>query len=163
MPTREPLQGGRITPAPPGPRLAITTDGRRSHPEDAELRRRGGAFQRSGEREPKHLSCLGRLDDAIVPQAGGAVVARALRLVLLEDGRLECGLLLRPELAPLALDGVCMDRGQYPGGLLPAHHGDPRVGPHEQEARRERAAAHPVVPGAVTAADDARDFGHGRA
>ena len=48
-------------------------------------------------------------------------------------------------------------------GLRTAHHGDARVRPHPELARRVGAAAHAVVSGAETAADHHREFRHVRA
>ena len=47
--------------------------------------------------------------------------------------------------------------------LLAAHHRDPGVGPHPQEARVVGAPAHAVVAGAEGAADDHRQLRHARA
>ena len=65
-------------------------------------------------------------------------------------------------LLELRADLGLADLGHHGRGLLAAHDGDPRVGPHEQEARRVGAAAHPVVAGAERAADDHGDLGHAR-
>ena len=49
------------------------------------------------------------------------------------------------------------------GGLRAAHDRDARVGPHPKLARPEGAAAHPIVAGAETAADDHGELRHLRA
>ena len=54
-------------------------------------------------------------------------------------------------------------RRQHRGGLLAAHHRDPRVRPHPQEARRIRPPAHRVVARAVGAADHDGQLRHPRA
>ena len=76
-----------------------------------------------------------------------------LRLILRLDRRLERFLgLRRRELAAYG--------GQHPGRLLPAHHRDAGVRPHEQEPRIIGAAAHAVIPGAIAAADNQGQLGH---
>lgn len=60
----------------------------------------------------------------------------------------------------------CVDTshlGQDVCRLLPPHHRDASVGPHEQEPRRVGPAAHAVVARTVAAADDAGYLRHLRA
>ncbi len=122
-----------------------------------------GAVERRREREPEHPARVGGVDDAVVPQPRAGVVRMALALVLRADRRPERLLVLRAPLPALGLDRVAADRRQHRGRLLAAHHRDPRVGPHPQEARLEGAAAHAVVAGAVAAADDDGELRHLRA
>ena len=61
----------------------------RLHPEHAELRRSDRRVQTGGDAEPEHAAGIGRVDDAVVPQARGGVVGIALRFVLLADRRPE--------------------------------------------------------------------------
>src|SRR5690606_6908965 len=111
----------------------------------------------------KHAARVGRVDDAVVPQARGRVPGAALGLVLLADRGLERVLLLRAPAAAAGLDAVALDRGQHAGRLLAAHHRDPRVRPHPQEAAAVGAAVHRVVAGAEAAADDHGELRHVRA
>ena len=53
-----------------------------------------------------------------------------------------------------------LDLDQHAGGLFGAHHADSRVRPHPQKAWVVGAAAHAVVTGAETAADDHGEFRH---
>src|SRR5579884_2993776 len=100
------------------------------------------------------------VDDAVVPQARGAVVGVALLLVLGEDGADERVLLLRGEGLPLPPQLVPLHREEHRGRLLAAHDADAGVRPHPQEPRVVGPAAHGVVAGAVGAADDDREAGH---
>ncbi len=52
-----------------------------------------------------------------------------------------------------------MDRGQHAGGLFAAHDADAAVRPGEQEPRRIGAAAHAIVAGPETAADQDGELG----
>ena len=52
------------------------------------------------------------------------------------------------------------DLGHHRGGLLAAHHRDPRPRPHPQHPGRIGPAAHPVVAGPERAAHDHRELGH---
>ena len=67
------------------------------------------------------------------------------------------------QMPPRGLDAVALDRGQHAGRLLAAHDADARVRPHPQEARAIGTAAHRVVAGAETAADDDGELRHVRA
>ena len=46
-----------------------------------------GRVQARGERQCQHRRVLGRVEDAVVPQAGGGVVGAALVFVLVQDRR----------------------------------------------------------------------------
>ena len=59
-----------------------------------------GALQRRRQAQRQHAARVGRVDDAVVPQARGGVVGVALRLVLLADRRLEGFFLLGASTAP---------------------------------------------------------------
>src|SRR5574343_1020487 len=106
------------------------------HPEDAELGFFGRGVHRRRQAETEYAAGVGRIDDAVVPQAGRGVVGVALGFVLLADRRLEGGFFLgRPGLAG-GFDAVALDRGQHAGRLFAPHHRDTRIRPHPQEARR---------------------------
>src|SRR5512145_661823 len=131
-----------------------------SHPEDA-VRRRGDRGVGGGcEAHAEDPAGVDRVDHPVVPQAGGRVVRRALLLVLLTDRRLERLLVVGGPLAALGLDAVTTDGREDRGGLLAAHHGDPGVGPHPQEARVVGAPAHPVVARPERASDDDCELGY---
>src|SRR5450830_1391533 len=132
-----------------------------SHAEDTELRVGNRRVQCGGKAQAQHHAGVGRVDDAVVPQARAGVVGVALVFVLLLDGLLEGRFFFRRPLAAAAFDTVALDGGQHGGGLLAAHDGNARVGPHPQEARRVGAAAHAVVAGAEAAADDDGELRHG--
>ncbi len=59
---------------------------------------------------------------------------------------------------PFFFEAVALDLGEHARGLLAAHDRDARVRPHPQETRAVRTAAHAVVAGAETAADDDGEF-----
>src|SRR5512132_1046755 len=85
----------RVTVATPSGRVSITTLLIvTSHPEHAEGRLLHRRVQRGGEPEAEHHAGVGRIDDAVVPQASAGVVGMSLRLVLRADGSLERLLLL---------------------------------------------------------------------
>src|SRR5690606_33616173 len=79
-----------------------------SHAEDAEVRHRGGCRVGGGdlEREAEHAAGVAGVDHAVVPEAGGGVVRRALSLVLLADRRLERLLVVGAPALAAALDAV---------------------------------------------------------
>ena len=58
-----------------------------SHPEDAEAGLGDGGVERGRDAERQDHARVQRIDDAVVPEAGGAVIRAALRLVLLPDRR----------------------------------------------------------------------------
>src|SRR4051794_28067616 len=57
----------------------------RSHPKDAELRRGDRCVEACRQGECKHVACLCRIEDAIVPQSRGGVVRGSLQLVLVQN------------------------------------------------------------------------------
>src|SRR5438132_30208 len=77
---------------------------------------------RRGEAEGENGPRLERVDDAVVPQAGGRVIGRALRLVLLADPLLEA--------LPAGVVLERADESEDRRGLVAAHHADARVRPH---------------------------------
>ncbi|MNT16741.1 hypothetical protein D3C72_1518570 [compost metagenome] len=85
----------------------------------------------------------------------------ALVFVLILDRLFEGRFLVRAPLPALALDAVALDGRQHGSGLVAAHDGNARIGPHPHETRGKRAAAHAVVAGAEAAADDDRELRHG--
>src|SRR5215831_19682159 len=84
----------------------------------------------------------------------------ALLLVLRADRGPERFLLVGAPASLFRFDRVALDGGEHDRRLLSAHHRDARIRPHPEETRSERTAAHPVVAGAVTPADDDGEFGH---
>src|SRR5574343_1729718 len=130
------------------------------HPENAELGFFGRGVHRGRQAKAEYAAGIGRVDDAVVPQASRGVVGVALGFILLADRRLEGGFFLgRPGLAG-GFDAVALDRGQHAGRLFAPHHRDARVRPHPQEAWRVGTAAHAVVAGTEAAADDHGEFRH---
>src|SRR6267378_4017197 len=137
----------RMTRTAISPRLAIRTvsNAISSHPEHAIGNRLERRLPDDRKREPQHGSGIGRIDHPVVPEPGGRIVRVALVFILLTNRRLELFFLFGTHLAA--------DGGQHRGRLLAAHHRDPRIGPHPQEARRIRPSAHRIVTRAVGAAD----------
>ena len=56
------------------------------------------------------------------------------------------------------LHGIALDGGQNGGRLLAAHHGDTRIGPHEQETRRVSPATHAVIARTIGSANNDGEF-----
>ena len=117
---------------------------------------------RDGQAQGQHVARAGRVDDAVVPEARGGVVGRALALVALEDRPPQCLDLPSGQRAPFAGRLRLLDRRQHAGRLLAPHHRDARIRPHPEEPRFVGAPAHAVVSGAERSADDDRDLGHRR-
>src|SRR5690349_8264784 len=84
----------------------------------------------------------------------------AFALVLRANPRLECFLVFDAPRLPARLDTVAANSREHRGRLLAPHHRNPRIRPHPQEAWIERTSAHPVVAGAVAAADDHGELRH---
>src|SRR5215469_14134581 len=57
----------------------------RSHPEDAEARRRQRRVRGRGDAEGEHRARVGRIDDAVIPQPRGGIVRIAFCLVFVKD------------------------------------------------------------------------------
>src|SRR5690348_824230 len=152
-------RSGRLSVTVATPRASCeTSTAPMSHPEDPEMGLFNGRVEARRNRHCQHAARVLRIDDAVVPQPGAGIIGMALAFVLLADCRLEAVLLrLGPGLAARA---VAPHRRQHVGRLLAAHHRDARIGPRPQEARRIGAAAHGVIAGAETAADDDREFRH---
>src|SRR5574343_487131 len=130
------------------------------HPEDAELGFFGRGVHRGGEAQAEHAAGVGRIDDAVVPEAGGGVVGVALGLVLLADRRLEGFFLFGAPGLAAGFEAIALDGGEHAGRLFAAHHRDAGIRPHPQETRAVGAAAHAVVAGAEGAANDHGEFRH---
>src|SRR5258706_8031419 len=117
------------------PRLATSTQRNifaALHPEDAEA---GLDFRRiahRSQRQTEYAPCLGRIDDAIVPQAGAGVIRMSLALKLVAQPTNETGFLLGRQAPALGLPLLAAASQQHIGRLLTAHHRGARVGPLEQ-------------------------------
>src|SRR5471030_2276625 len=133
---------------------------RTSHPEHAELGLADRLVHRRRQCQRQGHARVGRIEDAVVPDARGGVVWMALALVGFADRFLERLFLVLWPLAALGLDIVAPYRRQHAGRLLPAHDRDARVGPHPEEAGAVGAAAHAVIAGTVAAAHDHRELRH---
>src|SRR5437763_16890714 len=86
--------------------------------------------ERGGDAERQHKARLGRVDDAVIPEARAGVIGMALRFVLRADRRLEFLLLRGIPFRPARAHAVAPHRRQDRGGLLAAHHRNASVGPH---------------------------------
>src|SRR5437879_4024349 len=82
----------------------------------------------------------------------------AFLVVLRADRRLERLFVGVAPRGAFRFDRVAPYRRENGCRLLAAHHRYARIGPHPQKARVERASAHPIVSGAVAAADDDSKF-----
>src|SRR5262245_10092559 len=86
----------RITRTAISPRFAIRMrSNMSSHAENAEPRLGQGGAERHRERQAERISCLDRIQHAIVPEARRRIVRAALAVELFEDG---VGDLLLPRL-----------------------------------------------------------------
>ena len=111
--------------------------------------------QRRRQGEAQHAAAVGGIDDPIVPKPGTGVIRMSLLVVLRPDRCLE-GVFLRRVQSADPLRTVA----STPGRLLPAHDGDTRVRPHEQEPRIIGPAAHAIIPRTIAAADNHRQLRH---
>src|SRR5947209_13855123 len=78
-----------------------------SHPEDAVVRLGNGGVVGGGDGQRQREAGVARVDDAVVPQAGGRVIGVALAVVLVPDRLLE-GLFLL-----LGGEAALLHRGQH--------------------------------------------------
>ena len=122
------------------------------------LRFRNRRVIRRRDSERERLSCVHRVQDAIVPEPGGGVVGRPFAFVLVEDRTADGLLLFGAERLALARELVALHGGQHASGLLSTHDRDAGIGPHPEKARIVRASAHSVVAGAERAANDDSKF-----
>src|SRR5699024_5635281 len=107
-------RGAPGMPAMPGLCAAVIAA---SHPEHAA---RGGAQRGAGDDvqgQAQHGASAGGFDDPVVPEPGGGVVGAALRLVLLDDGAAERGLLGLAPGAAGRLDPLAAHGGEHGRGL----------------------------------------------
>src|SRR5438477_5841991 len=87
------------------------------HPEHAEARLLDRRVEAGGQGEAEHHARLGGIDDAVIPEPRAGIVGMALRLVLRQERRLECGLLLSAPVLTPRLERVAPDGGEHRGGL----------------------------------------------
>src|SRR3977135_2329888 len=131
-------------------------------PQPAKVRRLLRRVAHRRERQPQYAPRFDGIDHAIVPQPRRRIIGMSLALVLLANRLLERLLVRRRPVLTRAPQLVTLDGREHAGGLLTAHDRNARVRPLKQEPGRIRAAAHGVVPGAVTAADDHGKLRHAR-
>src|SRR5690606_31051895 len=112
------------------------------------------------QQQAEQLAGVARIDQAVVPQAGGAVQRSGLAVELLRGGHLQHVEHLRIGFLAFLAVLVLGDDAQHLAGLGAAHHRGPAVGPGADEARVQTTAAHGVVAGAVGAADDDGQLGY---
>src|SRR5262249_28017462 len=114
------------------------------HAKHPELRLWNRRVEGGRQSQRQGLARPGGIEDPVVPQPGRRIVGRALALVLRDDGIADRGLLLGAERLSVARELVALDRREHAGGLLAAHDGNARVGPHPEQARLVRPSAHAV-------------------
>src|SRR5215467_16384302 len=113
------------------------------HPEDAEPRGLGRRrIEPGGERKPQDRARVGRVDDAVVPDARGGVIGMPLAFVLLAKRRLERLLVRGAPGTALGLGRFLAQEPEHARSLLAAHDRDARVRPHPEKARSVGAPAH---------------------
>src|SRR6218665_3618189 len=125
----------------------------RLHAQQSELRVCNGSIARGCQAQCQHAARVGGGGQAVGPQTRRGVVGMALGLILAPDRGFEGFFLLHAPLAALGLDAVALDPTPHPPRLLAPPHPHTCVGPHPQEARAVRPAAHAVVARAKAAAD----------
>src|SRR5207244_9730507 len=87
----------------------------------------------------------GWIENPIVPKPSGGVIRRSLVLVLVQNWLADRLLLFGRKWLAIARKLIAFDGRQHASRLFAAHDGDARVGPHPEEPRLVRAAAHAVV------------------
>src|SRR5258707_10889427 len=132
---------------------------RASHAKDTKGRVRSRGVESSGDTQAEHGARIGWVDDAVIPQARGAVVGVAFGLVFGQDRRLELLLLGGGPRRATSSPAFLSHGEQRTRRLFPAHDGDTRVRPHPQLARTVRAATHTVVDRAKRPSNDDRELG----
>src|SRR5256885_10520696 len=70
------------------------------HPDYANRGVRHWCIERCCNSQRKHSACIARINNAIIPEAGGAIVGIALGPVLIGNGPVENGLFLPPHAFP---------------------------------------------------------------
>src|SRR5215472_3460850 len=95
--------------------------------------------------ETQNHPCVQRIDDAVVPQPGGAVISAALLCVLVERGFHEFLLLGVCHRFTLTFELIHFDLQKNVRCLLATHDRDPRIRPHPKLARSVRPSAHSIV------------------
>src|SRR5258708_4531432 len=125
------------------PRLAISILSNTGlHPEEAESRLRWDwRVERSREGKAKHIACLDRIDNPVIPESRSGKIGVAFILVFPPDRRLESLHLLWCPVRGIAVDGR-----QHGRGLFAAHHRDACIGPDEHEPGTISPPAHAIIP-----------------
>ncbi len=120
-----------------------------------------GRIQGRGQPQAQHIAGLGRIEDAVIPQVGSAVIGIALLERRFDNRFPDKGQLFRvhgrlPGPFPLVIgngnQNVCR--------LGAAHHADLVVGPGPEKARAVGPAAHGVVAGTEGGPHHDRKFGY---
>src|SRR5665647_1450550 len=130
------------------------------HAEKPKFRVLNRHIARGRKTQRQHAARVGRIDDAVVPQARRGEIGVTLHFILITNRRLKVFFFLGTPLLTLALDAITAHRGQHTGRLLATHHGDACVGPHPQKARAISTTAHAVVASTKSATDDVGKFWH---
>jgi hypothetical protein len=123
---------------------------------------RASASATDVEAQAEDAARVARVDDAVVPQPGGAEQRRGFGVELPAQAFAHCR--QRGFVGRLAgaFELAAADDLHHLGGLRRTHHGGARRGPGEDEARVEAAPAHAVVAGAEGAAEHHGELGHAR-
>src|SRR5688572_25637064 len=150
VPSRALCLSGRFSVSVATPRAStlVVTRGMAEHlhAEDAvAFRSRLRSAHRGADRLAEHAARVDRIDDAIVPEPRSSVVRIALRFVLLANLAHErLTFAVRPRLVA-RLQTVAAHCRKHLRRLFAAHHGDARVRPGPDHARRIRPAAHRII------------------
>src|SRR5476649_536366 len=105
---------------------------RTSHTKDAELGLADRLIHRRRQCQRQSHARVGRIEDAVVPQACRGVIRMALALELVAHRLLEGFFLVLRPAAALGLDIVAPHGREHGCRLLAAHHRDARRRPHPQ-------------------------------
>src|SRR5438105_15505490 len=100
------------------------------HPEYAKGGVRHWGIERCCNAQRKYGTCIAWINNAIIPEAGGAKIGIALGLVLVENGLFESGLFLLAHAFATGGQPFLTDCCQYTGTVFAAHDRDMGVGPH---------------------------------
>merc|ERR1719400_1522265 len=130
------------------------------HPEDSELCFLHRGVERRTQAQSQHLPAVGWIYHPIIPKAGTAEIWAAFSLKSGDDRFFESVLLFLCPLLPLPLPLLLGDCCKHSCRLLPSHHGDPGVWPHEEEPRVISSATHSIITSTIASSHNQSQFWH---
>merc|ERR1719234_1505529 len=130
------------------------------HPEDSKLGFLHWSVEGGAEAQAQHFSAVSWVDHAIIPKTGTTEVWTAFSLKPCNDWFFESVLLLLSPLFPLPPPLLLSDCGKHSCRLLPSHHRDPGVWPHEEEPGVISSATHPIIASTIAPSHNKGQFWH---